>query len=59
MEILGTGLQAIGDAVAAWAVTVGVVYVVGLVTKTFLIFTDKGTTADFKDWFKFWGKQGL
>lgn len=56
MEILGTGLQAIGDAVAAWAVTVGVVYVVGLVTKTFLIFTDKGTTADFKDWFKFWGK---
>ena len=59
METIGLGLQAIGSAVGAWATAFGFIYVIGILTKTFLIFMDKGTSADFKDWFKFWGKRGL
>lgn len=53
MEIIGEGLKAIGSAVGAWATAFGFVYVIGIVCKTFLIYTDKGTPENLKDWFKF------
>ena len=60
MEILGLGLQAIGSAVGAWATAFGFIYVVGILSKTFLIYTDKGKNEDFKNWFNmFGGKRGL
>ena len=59
MEAFGIGMQALADAVGSCALAFGTVYVVGFVTKTILIMNDKGTVADFKDWFKFCGKQGL
>lgn len=59
MEAIGIGLQAIGSAVGAWATAFGFVYVIGILTKTFLIYTGKGEKADFNNWFKFWGNKGL
>ena len=60
MEVIGLGLQAIGSAIGAWATAFGFIYVVGILSKTFLIFMDKGTNEDFKDWFSmFKGKRGL
>lgn len=60
MEILGLGLQAIGSAVGAWATAFGFIYVVGILSKTFLIFMNKGKNEDFKNWFNmFGGKRGL
>lgn len=59
MEILGLGLQAIGSAVGACATAFATIYVVGILSKTFLIFMNKGTNEDFKDWFKIWNKKGI
>ena len=60
MEALGLGLQAIGSAVGAWATAFGFIYVVGILSKTFLIYTDKGKNEDFKNWFNMFGnKRGL
>ena len=59
MEVIGLGLQAIGSAVGAWATAFGFIYVIGILSKTFLIFMDKGTNEDFKNWFQLWNKKGL
>jgi hypothetical protein len=59
MEILGQGLDAIGNAIGAWATAFGFVYVVGILSKTFLIYMNKAKIEDFKNWFKFWEKTGL
>lgn len=59
MEIIGQGLMAIGKAVGAWATAWATIYVVGIGTKTFLIYTGKAKVEELKDWFKFgFGKQG-
>ena len=57
MEIIGQGLMAIGKAVAAWATAYGFIYVAGIGTKTFLIYTGKAKVEDLKGWFDF-GKKG-
>ena len=64
MEILGQGLIAIGEAIGDIAAAVGMIYIVGIVAKTFLIYTDKVELNELKDWFKFgiwdgFGKKGL
>ena len=53
MEIIGQGLMAIGKAVAAWATAYGFIYVAGIGTKTFLIYTGKAKVEDLKGWFDF------
>ena len=59
MEIIGQGLMAIGKAVAAWATAYGFIYVAGIGTKTFLIYTGKAMVEDLKVWFDFgFGKKG-
>ena len=59
MEIIGQGLMAIGKAIAAWATAYGFIYVVGIGTKTFLIYTGKAKVEDLKGWFDFgFGKKG-
>lgn len=57
MEIIGLGLQAIGSAVGHWATAFGFIYVVGILSKTFLIFMDKGKNEDFKDWFNIFNRK--
>lgn len=60
MEAIGLGLQAIGSAVGVWATAFGFIYVVGILSKTFLIFMDKGKNEDFKNWFNmFNNKKGI
>ena len=59
MEIIGQGLMAIGKAVAAWATAYGFIYVAGIGTKTFLIYTGKAKVEDLKGRFDFgFGKKG-
>lgn len=53
MEIIGQGLMAIGKAVGAWATAWAAIYVVGIGTKTFLIYTGRATADQLKDWFDF------
>lgn len=53
MEVLGQGLMAIGKAIGAWATAYAFIYIVGIGTKTFLIYTGKAKVEDLKDWFKF------
>ena len=59
MEMIGQGLMAIGKAVAAWATAYGFIYVAGIGTKTFLIYTGKAKVEALKGWFDFgFGKKG-
>ena len=59
MEMIGQGLMEIGKAVAAWATAYGFIYVAGIGTKTFLIYTGKAKVEDLKGWFDFgFGKKG-
>ena len=60
MEIIGQGLIAIGKAVSGIASAWATIYVVGIGTKTFLIYTGKAKVEELKDWFKFGfgGKKG-
>lgn len=53
MEIIAQGLSALGHAVSAWAGAWAAVYIVGIVAKTFLIYTEKVTIEEAKDWFNF------
>ena len=53
MEVLGQGLIAIGKAIGAWATAYAFIYIAGIGTKTFLIYTGKAKMDEFKNWFKF------
>ena len=59
MEAIGMGLQAIGKAIGAWAAAYAFIYIAGIGTKTFLIYTGKAKVEDLKGWFDFgFGKKG-
>lgn len=58
VETIGVGLQAIGHAVGACATAYALVYIVGIASKTFLIYTGKATNDSLKDWFRFKDKSG-
>lgn len=53
MEIIGEGLIAIGKAVSGIASAWATIYVVGIGTKTFLIYTGRATADQLKNWFDF------
>ena len=53
MEAIGLGLQAIGRSIGTCAMALAWIYVVGIGTKTFLIYTGKATAEDLKNWCKF------
>ena len=53
MEIIGEGLIAIGEAISGIASAWAAIYIVGIGTKTFLIYTGKCKVEDLKDWFNF------
>lgn len=53
MELISIGLESIGKAISAIASAYATVYVVGIGTKTFLIYTGRATADQLKDWFKF------
>ena len=46
MEAIGLGLQAIGRSIGTCAMALAWIYVVGIGTKTFLIYTGKATAED-------------
>jgi hypothetical protein len=58
MEIIGEGLKALGSAVSAIAAAYAFIYIAGIGTKTFLIYTGKATTEELKNWFDFVKKGG-
>lgn len=59
MEIVGQGLIALSDAVGAWAIAYALIYIVGIGTKTFLIYNGKVKIEELKSWFDFgFGKKG-
>jgi short-subunit dehydrogenase len=58
MEIIGEGLKAIGSAVGAIATAYAFIYIAGIGTKTFLIYTGKATAEELKNWFDFVKKGG-
>lgn len=58
MEAIGLGLQAFGKSIGTCATAFASVYIVGILCKTFLIYTSKATVESFKDWFKFRDKGG-
>ena len=51
--IINEGLIAIGKAVSGIASAYATIYVVGIGTKTFLIYTGRATADQLKDWFNF------
>lgn len=51
--IIGDGLIAIGKAISGIASAYATIYVVGIGTKTFLIYTGRATADQLKDWFNF------
>lgn len=53
MDIIGEGLIAIGKAISGIASAWAAIYVVGIGTKTFLIYTGRATADQLKDWFDF------
>lgn len=58
MEIIGEGLKALGSAVGAIATAYAFIYIAGIGTKTFLIYTGKATAEELKNWFDFVKKGG-
>ena len=58
MEIIGEGLKALGSAVGAIATAYAFIYIAGIGTKTFLIYTGKATAEELKNWFDFIKKGG-
>ena len=51
--IIGEGLIAIGKAIGSIASAWATIYVVGIGTKIFLIYTGRATADQLKDWFNF------
>ena len=58
MEIIGEGLTALGSAIGAIATAYAFIYIAGIGTKTFLIYTGKATAEELKNWFDFVKKGG-
>ena len=58
MEIIGEGLKALGGAVGSIATAYALIYIAGIGTKTFLIYTGKATAEELKSWFDFVKKGG-
>lgn len=58
MEVIGQGLIAMGEAIEAVAGAVAIIYLGGIASKTFLIYTNKVKIEEFKDWFNFGNKKG-
>lgn len=58
MSELGLGLQAFGRSIGTCAIAIAWIYVVGIGTKTFLIYTGKATAEELKNWFKFRDNSG-
>lgn len=50
---MAEGLMAIGKAIGAWATAYAVIYIAGIGTKTFLIWSEKATVDQLKGWFDF------
>ena len=57
MEVIASAIEALGKAAVAWATTYGFIYVVGIGTKTFLIYTDKIKADECRNWFDFFNKK--
>ena len=57
MEIIAAGLEAVGRAIAAVAWSTGLVYIVGIGTKTWLITNGDAKPEELKDWFNFFKKK--
>lgn len=53
MEIIAAGLEVIGQAIAAVAWSTAFIYIIGIGTKTWLIYTGKAKTEELKGWFDF------
>ena len=53
MEIIASAIAAVGKAIAAWATAYAFIYIAGIGTKTFLIYTGKAKSDDLKNWFDF------
>ena len=58
MEVIGSGLAAIGSAIGTIATAYAFIYIAGIGTKTFLIYTGKATAEELKSWFDFVKKGG-
>lgn len=52
MEALGIGLQALGSAIGSIAAGISTICVVGIISATVLIYSNKITIADLKELFK-------
>lgn len=57
MEIVAAGLEAVGRAIAAVAWSTGLVYIVGIGTKTWLITNGDAKPEELKDWFNFYKRK--
>lgn len=57
MEIIAAGLEAVGRAIAAVAWSTGLVYIVGIGTKTWLITNGDARPEELKDWFNFYKRK--
>ena len=53
MEILASAIVAIGKAISAWATAYAFVYIAGIASKTFLIYTEKAKVDELTNWFDF------
>lgn len=57
MEIIAAAIEAIGKTIAAVAWSTGLVYIVGIGTKTWLITNGDARPEELKDWFNFFKKR--
>ena len=58
MEIIAAALEGLGNAIGAIAWATGLTYIVGFITKTYLIINQDATPEELKDWFNFVKKGG-
>ena len=57
MEILAAALEGLGNAIGAIAWATGLTYIVGFVTKTWLIANGDCTPEELKGWFDFYKRK--
>ena len=53
MEILASAIVALGKAISAWATAYAFIYIAGITSKTFLIYTEKAKVDELTNWFDF------